>query len=173
MESVSAPRGRISISLGWLNYAQSESWRGGRAGEMRWLGWPRMREHVLEKRSGSVCLIREGAKDRDRKWNSAKSKKSGVKERWGHCRNSNGEEPYFSPLPPFTPNLPFTFFMCHTLWLITSSSDSCITWHGYIILLWSQFTAECCSWQICHLFNGKLSYEPPVWRTLWQRPMAQ
>lgn len=102
-----------------------------------------------------VCAWYERMKDRETE--NEIEQKSVVKERWGHCRNSNGEEPYFSTSLLF-PHLAIYIFMCHTLWLITPSFDSYITWHGYIILLWSHFTAECSSRQICHLFNSKLSY---------------
>lgn len=109
-----------------------------------------------------VCAWYERMKDRETENEIEQEQKRVVKERWGHCLNL-----------PF-PHLTIYIFMCHTLWPITLSFDSYITWCGYIIYLWSQFTAECCSWQISHLFNWiilKYVYGMAVWRTLLPLPI--
>lgn len=70
---------------------ERESYRAGRTEKMRWLGWPRMRAHVLEKCSVGVFPRKKVERQNE------KEQKRGVEEGWCHSGKAMKRSPYLSP----------------------------------------------------------------------------
>lgn len=99
-----------------------------------------------------VCAWYKRMKDRETENEIEREQKSVMKERWDHCRNRNGEEPYFSTSLIFPPSNHLHFYVSYLM------VDNPFFWQLYYIAWVHHFASESIHSWVLHLTNLSFIY---------------